>query len=851
MIKAWNPVHVRRNTIIQIVIATISFIFLVRIWPFCIYSNELHVRQQAQESVWQQDTFTASDKKLQTVHFTDTHIYQISMYLSTITYNDEDTVTFRLYDSGFSCVYEEKYSCSAIDRQGMLIATPDMDVTAGADYYYEILLPEGVEVELPVADNSELALEENGILYIDGIIQTQISLVADFTYTTPFGIGQIVLYDLLVIGISIGIYVVLLLFLDRYEEQLEAGKYYARILATLAAAVFAVVLFVLTVIANIFGSPVGDRVVYGLGLTAAVAWLLCALWIPRGTRKPSILSTEKRISMMWRNYLQTVSFALMFYASCQYVNADREYLHLTNLRWMLIFMGIAFLMIQTHQQLLHVFSYSWLGISVVGSLIYCQGFTEEKELYLARLTAAVVVVWGLVVINALLQCREMLHRNKAFWKKISLPYAGVWVVFCIFMYCYRYEKNWVFAATLPFAVLLVYNLSAAGKSRLMKNFTNGILLSFGMVTLFCLCHRPYHYWMLYRYGGIFHTVACTGLYLAVVMAAAMGKLFGKWKNGRHMLLQGWKELFIISAIAAFVMFTMARTAILAVAVNVALVIILTAVTYRKDWKQIGKECALLLAAVVVSFPLMFAALRMIPAVINDPVRYDVEFQDEHFMVYEGDPIDSDKYMTIGRYFSLLLGRIQTSDSQEAQNGEHDSEAEEALLASRTVSAAMLYGLTEEAGDTDSNMEEAADFSNGRFEIFKAYIEHSSFKGNPGTILELENGESYAHAHNSYIMVMYNFGIPAGILFLVICAWTFIKSLLLFYRGGAKYGIFLVPVSLLTAFGITSITEWTFHPCFPAGYCLLFVIVFLMQDTAFANKNNTDYGKKQSIDGNNQ
>jgi len=76
-----------------------------------------------------------------------------------------------------------------------------------------------------------------------------------------------------------------------------------------------------------------------------------------------------------------------------YVNADREYYHDTNTRWMLIFLGIAFLMIRSEKELLHIPAYIWTGVSVIGAGIYCFNFTDSQEQYLAKLTAAVVVVW--------------------------------------------------------------------------------------------------------------------------------------------------------------------------------------------------------------------------------------------------------------------------------------------------------------------------------------------------------------------------------------------------------------------------------------------------------------------------
>ena len=153
-------------------------------------------------------------------------------------------------------------------------------------------------------------------------------------------------------------------------------------------------------------------------------------------------------------------------------------------------------------------------------------------------------------------------------------------VFSALMYLYQFEKIWVYTATLPFVTMFFLRFTPASKSRFLKNFTNGILLSFGFVVLFCFIHRPHHYWMLYRYGGIFHTVACTGMYLAVVFGAAVGKLFGTLKAKESMLVCCPFECFLVSVTAGYIFLTMSRTAYLSAFVTAVLVVILAAFAFQ-------------------------------------------------------------------------------------------------------------------------------------------------------------------------------------------------------------------------------------------------------------------------------
>ena len=505
----WNPNYIRRNTVIQIVIVSLAFLMLIRVWP-CNLVKTHHVSKQKAVTNYKElsgDPFTNSDKKLQTVTFIGNHIEQIKIYLSCSSYQEGDRVLFRLYNEEFSCIYEQDYACSRIAREHMLVATPDMDVDLEHLYYYEVIVPEEVSAVLKIAyaDNSLLSQDENGILYIDGIINESSSLIADFRYSKNLSAVGMILCDLLIILCAVLCYVGIFYILDRLDEYLPEVIRYGRWIATGFGGMFAIVVFILAVIRNIFGGEAADRIVYTIGILVGLGWYMCAIWIPRDPRKPSRLALDAQMSLIWRNYIQVVCFGFLFYALCMYVNADREYYHDTNTRWMLIFLGIAFLMIRSEKELLHIPAYIWTGVSVIGACIYCFGFTDPQEQYLARLTAAVVVVWGNVIINALMQYKRQM------WQNIHKPFALLWLVFAVFMVINRYGKTWPFTATLPFAVLLLYNLSTAQKSRLLKNFTNGLILSFGLVVLFSLHHRPYHYWMRYRYNMIFHTVASTGM----------------------------------------------------------------------------------------------------------------------------------------------------------------------------------------------------------------------------------------------------------------------------------------------------------------------------------------------------
>lgn len=846
--------HIKRNTAVQIIIVTFAFIMLMRVFPQGMVQNHSYSRQAAfnisARSELTGDAFTSSDKKLQTVWFSNDHLYSVKLYMVCRVPDKSDRsdiVLFRLYDENFSCIYEEQYCCGDIEDKGYLWATPDLDVEQDRAYYYEVIIPEdcGGTFELPVADRGLLGQTENSTLYIDGIINDTVSLIADFDYSKRLSIfGVILCYAVILAaaaalytGIAVGLY----LYDTRFSQDGQTVAGYMRIAASVPVVCFAVFLFIFSVVLNRFGGGVADRLFFSIAIAVGTAWLLFAIWLrdryPMPAKKTK-LSADRKRSLIWRNYIQTVCFGLLFYALCQYVNADREYYHYTNTRWMLIFLALAFLMMYSEKQFLNKLSAAWLAVSVIGSVIWCRGFeagTNEREL--AVLTCGVVVSWGLLLVNILLQLKSMLA-DRAQWKGLDVKktiYGLFWLIFAALMYYYRFEKTWVFTATLPFVTMFFLRLTPAAKSRLLKNLTNGILLSFGFVALFCFVHRPHHYWMLYRYGGIFHTVACTGMYLAVVFGAAVGKLFGRLKSRENIFLSCPFECFITSVTAGYVFLTMSRTAYLAVFMTALLVAALAAFVFHKRMATVFKELGVLLLLVVLCFPLVFSAVRMIPAVINQPIRYDLEHQDRGFMVYRGDPIDSDKYMTVTRFFSTLFGRFQ---KEEVINEEDDDEALNApdtgqqylAYTGDDLAGLMLRNAKDEDDDEDEEkLEEQNDLSNGRFDIFMDYLKALSLTGHENMALVNDEGKEHVHAHNSYLQVAYNFGMIAGVVFLMICAISLWRSVRLALKQGEKFGIYIIPFTLIIVFGIVSLTEWAFHPCIPVGFCFLFMQPLLISE----------------------
>ena len=107
-------------------------------------------------------------------------------------------------------------------NDGYLTATPDVDVEPDRAYYYEMLVPEdcGGVFELPVADRGALGQTENSTLYIDGIINDNVALIADFDYAKALTAFGVLLYYAMILAAATIVYIAAAVVLYLYDIYL-------------------------------------------------------------------------------------------------------------------------------------------------------------------------------------------------------------------------------------------------------------------------------------------------------------------------------------------------------------------------------------------------------------------------------------------------------------------------------------------------------------------------------------------------------------------------------------------------------------------------------------------------------
>lgn len=254
-------------------------------------------------------------------------------------------------------------------------------------------------------------------------------------------------------------------------------------------------------------------------------------------------------------------------------------------------------------------------------------------------------------------------------------------------------------------------------------------------------------------------------------------------------------------------------------------------------KDSAKRLLFIAAGVLWCLPICFTATRVLPAVVMQPERTELE-EWPPYSITADTPMDSDLYMTFPKFLNLMLNRVSTSADEITFADLFGGKEEEVSLSDNAVTADAVtdseQNLTTDgeetaAAETEAPAEEAVqeedkkDYSNGRLDVWRLYLENLNADGH----MTMQADKEIAHAHNTYLQSAYDHGIVFGIVFLVFCILSGCKSVHYYIVRRRKDEYAAFPLIIMLAFGMTSMVEWVFHPCIPLGFTFLAVIAPLI------------------------
>ncbi len=84
---------------------------------------------------------------------------------------------------------------------------------------------------------------------------------------------------------------------------------------------------------------------------------------------------------------------------------------------------------------------------------------------------------------------------------------------------------------------------------------------------------------------------------------------------------------------------------------------------------------------------------------------------------------------------------------------------------------------------------------------------------------LKNGEEATHAHDVYLQVAFDHGIPTAVIFILFGMITFIAGLRFYKENKINAPEKLLTVVMLIGFAVAGIVEWTYHLSHPMAFVL--------------------------------
>lgn len=827
---------VYKSKAIQAVILIAAAILLVSLWPLRIFRETVTTSIQP-VSYTMSDMIDEEHTLLQTIVAQYDHMDSIGIYLDDAGVGDSFYV--RILDEKQQQVCEEEVTIDRDQLPGYQEAMIDIDMEVNKMYYVilqgkDSAISVGIET-VPLTDMPYLGTMYYSESSVDGA-----SLVADYHYGVPLRKTKVLLYGLAILGVAALLLFAVRLFYKKKEDKLitveRAVKYTLNPLVAVLTIGCLVAVFM-----GACGSYLLDNTVFAISVLLLSGILFYGINHNR-EGQDSVLTAEY-IKSHLGDIFQSLCIAGAIAACCEYMSGLYDIHHAVAERKEMIWFALAVIAMFKWKEIVNVINLVYLaGAGIYGYHYYQTHLTEEMDdlnRQVLKYTVWIGILLGLIIIRTLIGL---------FRKKLSRPayfYTGLLALFFALIIIFRNGRWWTVAMVVSFTLFYLNYGMWEHKERMLANIVRGVVFQFVLATGYCLLHRPYVTFRNARYTHIFHTVTITASYLTMVECVAIVMLLAKLVKSRKWK-DIWKEMVFFGVVSSYMIFTMARTAYLAVFITALFaLIIMAAGKGRVRLLNLCKNAGLMILAVLVTLPVTFTLQRNVPALVSEPYLYEIEYSmycpDD---VMRGRNLDSLDYMMVGRFIDVFCEKIfnipdgtfdvygwdelyrQTHNSEENQISDTAKVSymsnEPELIASLSYEPEALE--PEEELLEDSQKE---DYTNGRIDIFRSYIEQLNMTGHEEMGALLQNGEIATHAHNIYLQVAYDHGIFVGILFVLWGFGTFVYACLYYYKKKETIVCAALPAVITTAVAVAGMVEWIYHLSNPCGFLMMLVITPLL------------------------
>lgn len=484
---------------------------------------------------------------------------------------------------------------------------------------------------------------------------------------------------------------------------------------------------------------------------------------------------------------------------------------------------------------------------------------------------AAVILLGLAAVSTIFTLVRMIRGSAHRMVRTVKWYVLLTAALFVMLFLFRNGREWIAEFVVLFTLLYIRLAAWQDRKQFLSDLCLGIILNFLLCAVFTLLHRYYPAYQMNRFSMNFYTVTETSYYLAMVEAAVMTRFVMQLKAHNDLpfkrrLAHCWKEAALFGMVNSYQLMTLTRAGIGACFVLAVLTAIVVSADRKHPVSGPLKTIGALLAATILAFPCVFTGQRILPAVVGRPViskaieledvtnglLRDVQWDSTEFMNVEvfirdfGDRVIGGDLGT-KIYTKYKWGIVQaydtTRDYEKARKngtlitdesqGAYSHELNESRDAdgvgelwpahSGSLTDGQVLLADADAGAAEAMHQESldnGDFFNGRLTIYRCYLEQMNMTGHEEMGAVLPDGSLSVHAHNIFLQVSFDCGIPTGILFALFMLLTLIRSWIYYRRTRRRHAQALMPFAMTLCFGVTGMAEWIFHVDNPACMMLM-------------------------------
>ncbi|MDE7354927.1 MAG: hypothetical protein K2O06_18065 [Acetatifactor sp.] len=478
--------------------------------------------------------------------------------------------------------------------------------------------------------------------------------------------------------------------------------------------------------------------------------------------------------------------------------------------------------------------FSWIRINI------------EDFVYLEPLSWAVWII-GLGYIRII--CQYLYEKKKP---EMNWPLFGVWLVMMAGMVIFGYVSDngeiWPWRFLFAFGAFYLTNYSRKDLNMLFTSLADGMIIGFFINQGRAWMHRPYD---MIRYEGMYSNCNMNALFYLVVFCAVLCKWY-QAKLKKKILAIRFFYIVLAGLLTGYMIFTMSRTAVAVAAVLMVVFLVFQALSRRRHKiRELMIDGAALMLTIAICFVPAYWLARYIPAYINDPVFFetDVSAGIRALKIQKDEPVDSEKYVELEAVVKEFFGRLlwfADFASNEVSRLLRPSmvvyAAEEGVASGvdvRKIEMNILPG-TDPEHPLLTDVEDWNDTWKIRQSIYEYYLKNLNIRGHSRGDRNVWITRYYhaPHAHNLYLQLAFDFGVPTGLLFVTIVFfpyYTMIKKAKE-KKQGANYYLLMALVGFTTAFVLFGMLEidWAYGQ---AAFSMFFVVQYLVYHNWLGKSNS--------------